>query len=115
MGVLNKYCSDFPERIPPEDCGRPVLPILVEFFCGQIWERLLASAAGVEHVDHIEGNKIHNIFQLVDADHNGQIDAGELTQAIQSRLGSQLSSKVIVEQIISIVDGDADGKITEAE
>ena len=30
-------------RIPPEDAGRPVLPILVDFFCGLMWEKLFTS------------------------------------------------------------------------
>merc|ERR1712083_576387 len=42
--VFNKYVSEYPDRIPPDDAGRPVLPILVEFFCSRMWERLIESA-----------------------------------------------------------------------
>merc|ERR1711957_531562 len=38
--VFNAYCKEHPERIPPDDAGRPVLPILVEFFCTNMWEML---------------------------------------------------------------------------
>merc|ERR1711957_1135552 len=41
--AFKKYCAEFPERIPPDDAGRPVLPILVDFFCGLMWEKLFIS------------------------------------------------------------------------
>merc|ERR1719343_272470 len=39
--VFKEYCQQHPERVPPEDCGRPLLPILVEFFCMGIWKQLI--------------------------------------------------------------------------
>lgn len=124
--VFKKYCADFPERIPPDDAGRPVLPILVDFFCGLMWEKLFVSIAkAIQPVSRksqkSRGNSIsieaqaHAIFEVLDLDHSGEIDRKELGAAVKSRLGEQLSANVVCEQMISVIDADGDGKISEAE
>merc|ERR1712050_737989 len=42
--VFKDYCARFPERVPPADCGRPLLPILVEHFCTGMWRQIIEAA-----------------------------------------------------------------------
>eukprot|EP00930_Biecheleria_cincta_P002213 TRINITY_DN103234_c0_g1_i1.p1 TRINITY_DN103234_c0_g1~~TRINITY_DN103234_c0_g1_i1.p1 ORF type:complete len:675 (-),score=99.49 TRINITY_DN103234_c0_g1_i1:510-2336(-) len=120
--VFKEYCSKNPDRIPPDDTGRPVLPILVEYFCGEMWKRLLqntlryveeqqptSSGAGGKGMANC---KLQAIFNLFDSDRNGTVDAKELTDAIRIRLGPKLSSSVLVQQMISTVDDNGDGRLS---
>lgn len=114
--VLAEYCAKFPDRIPPDDAGRPVLPILVEFFCGQIWHRLLDTIVGGDATAAVfDGSKAEKIFELFDADHSGLVDSNEVAAIIKDKLGPNLSSRIIVEQMITMVDLDGDGKISHEE
>jgi len=109
--VLNAYCEQFPERVQPEDAGRPVLPILVEHLVGQIWKRLLdvlQTTAG-------PAKDLETIFEMVDIDKNGRIDQEELATTLQKYLGTKLSSKIIVEQMVSMVDTNCDGVVSRDE
>jgi len=112
--IFKEYCAEFPGRVPPEDAGRPVIPILVEFFCGEIWERLLELAVEVAGSKQV-GSKLHAIFEIFDVDHNGEIDEEDLTTAISGRLGKELAAKVIVQQMLALIDKDDDGKIHEKQ
>lgn len=126
--VFKEYCSKNSDRIPPEDTGRPVLPILVEFFCGEMWKRLMQNSLryieeqqeqqkklGGKDQTEMNKGKLHAIFNLFDSDRNGTVDAKELTDAIQFQLGPKLSSNVLVQQMISTVDEDGDGRLSEVE
>merc|ERR1711874_503002 len=98
--VFYKYCLDHPERIPPDDAGRPVLPILVEFFCTQMWERLVEAALGdggqvvptkslasnAGTASEIFSKKIDRLFAIWDADHNGFVETEELKDAVKECL-----------------------------
>jgi len=109
--VLVDYCAEFPERIPPDDAGRPVLPILVEFFCGTIWHRLCERANCM--LGPVKG--VEQMMELFDLDRNGCIDAQELTAALQTHFGELLSSRIIVEQMIAMMDEDGNGTLSESE
>merc|ERR1712217_390406 len=125
--VFNKYCKDYADRIPPDDAGRPVLPILVEFFCTQMWERLIDSAmnssivatkslaAGVGSAETILAKKIDRLFMLWDADHNGYVETYELRDAVKDCLGDMLSSGIIIEQMIAMIDENGDGMVSAEE
>merc|ERR1712079_42494 len=113
--VLKEYCSTFPERIPPADAGRPLLPIIVEFFCGELWANLIEAASDDAHRNASIDSKIHWIFEKFDADHNGKLSLQELQSKCQQLLGTRLSSKIIVEQMPQLVDTDLDGQISELE
>lgn len=117
--VFKKYCQQFPERIPPSDCGRPLLPILVEFFTGELWRKLVLAGVGTARSTVIlaEGNAsiLHQFFEEMDVDHDGKITHSELKAQVDRRLGERLSSKVILDQMIQLVDSDFDGKVDEKE
>jgi len=124
--VFKKYCAEFPERIPPDDAGRPVLPILVDYFCGLMWEKLFASAGacekGAARSTTIAKNssakfnaQAHHIFTIFDGDGDGYIDRTEVAAAVKRHLGEKLSSSVVCEQMIAMLDSDGDGKISETE
>lgn len=138
--VLKAYCLQYPERVPPEDCGRPLLPILVEFFCAGMWRQLIETASHrVMSASSINKFKVsaakdrlntmsptstevmafsrgvHKIFELFDDDHDGNIDASELQRVVSDSLGSKLSSAIVVEQLMQMVDEDADGMLSESE
>eukprot|EP00928_Gymnodinium_smaydae_P090834 TRINITY_DN7454_c2_g2_i2.p1 TRINITY_DN7454_c2_g2~~TRINITY_DN7454_c2_g2_i2.p1 ORF type:complete len:718 (-),score=99.36 TRINITY_DN7454_c2_g2_i2:76-2229(-) len=115
--VLNTYCEQFPERVQPEDAGRPVLPILVEYFCGRMWAKLAESfsLASGNTGGKATPEEFERFFQELDADHSGSIDHGEIRRAVQTRLGDGLSSRIIVDQMLSLVDGNGDGAIDRSE
>lgn len=117
--VFKMYCQEFPDRIPPADAGRPLLPILVEFFTGELWRKLVMAGAGTERQTAILGEGsdsiLHHFFEEVDVDHDGKITHAELKAQVEKRLGKRLSSKVILDQMIQLVDSDFDGKVDEKE
>eukprot|EP00928_Gymnodinium_smaydae_P081701 TRINITY_DN65176_c0_g1_i1.p1 TRINITY_DN65176_c0_g1~~TRINITY_DN65176_c0_g1_i1.p1 ORF type:complete len:703 (-),score=62.21 TRINITY_DN65176_c0_g1_i1:196-2028(-) len=105
--VLSDYCKAFPGRIQPEDCGRPVLPILVEYFCTLLWQRFSnAMLTKHEHED---------IFAIVDTDHDGFICLEELQSAVAQLLGKQCASRVIVSQMLSMKDDNHDSRLEPEE
>merc|ERR1711879_342627 len=130
--VFREYCQNFPDRVPPADCGRPLLPILVEFFCTGMWRQLIdgasnqvmsqASIAAFKHsvakgrlnsMDQTESELksfdrgSHKVFQLLDENGDGNIDTSELQDKVRSILGDRLSSNIVVEQLMQMVDEDA--------
>lgn len=119
--VLKQYCKRFPERVPPDDAGRPVLPLLVEFFCGQLWRRLIDSTTGPKatpsawEASSSRRAVIEDAFDIFDHDRDGLVNQAELTRAVERRLGHQLSSRIVVEQMIAMLDIDNDGMLTQAE
>eukprot|EP00931_Biecheleriopsis_adriatica_P008071 TRINITY_DN109303_c0_g1_i1.p1 TRINITY_DN109303_c0_g1~~TRINITY_DN109303_c0_g1_i1.p1 ORF type:complete len:628 (+),score=118.47 TRINITY_DN109303_c0_g1_i1:30-1886(+) len=114
--VFKEYCAKHPERVPPQDAGRPVLPILVEYFCGEMWKRLLESVVDRQgSACNIDRSKLHAIFDLWDTDRDGMVSEDELERALRRQLGSKLSSRILVHQMISMVDRNADGKLSEEE
>lgn len=125
--VLEAYCAQHPERVQPEDAGRPVLPILVEYFCSQIWKRLLDSVGQEANVNFVArpGRKslhpeltmsnVDRLMKAFDSNGDGSVDINELSEQVQKRLGEKLSSKVVVEQMISMMDVNSDKKLESEE
>lgn len=117
--VFKEYCQQFPERIPPADAGRPLLPILVEFFTGELWRKFVMASVGTTRQTDIlaEGKAsiLHDLFEEMDIDHDGKISHAELKAQVEKRLGERLSSRVILDQMIQLVDSDFDGKVDENE
>mmetsp|Transcript_137572 Transcript_137572/g.439598 ORF Transcript_137572/g.439598 Transcript_137572/m.439598 type:complete len:664 (+) Transcript_137572:40-2031(+) len=138
--VFKEYCKNFPERVPPSDCGRPLLPILVEHFCSRMWVQLIDDAGqqvmttesvvnfkraaamtamgtcGAKETDvgrFLRG--VRKIFELLDKDKDGEINITDLQEAVQNILGDKLSSNVVVEQMIQMVDENNDQTLSEEE
>jgi len=133
--IFCKYCQEFPSRIPPDDAGRPVLPILAEFFCGMLWRQL------IEHADAGSGQSTLELeitrsasmaskdrragvrqkaacnagFDSIDVNGDEIIDREELTRAVERCLGRRVSSRIVVEQMMSMMDEDNDGQISREE
>eukprot|EP00927_Polykrikos_kofoidii_P026461 TRINITY_DN23541_c0_g1_i1.p1 TRINITY_DN23541_c0_g1~~TRINITY_DN23541_c0_g1_i1.p1 ORF type:complete len:626 (+),score=101.78 TRINITY_DN23541_c0_g1_i1:281-1879(+) len=112
--VFKKYCQQHYELIPPMDVGRPLLPILVDFFCGRMWKELLKdNRASLRKSTY--NSAIVRVFERFDSDHNGVVSTEELQKALQLCLGEKLSSRIIVEQMIHLVDGDDDSSVSEKD
>merc|ERR1712151_820267 len=121
------------------DCGRPLLPILVEHFCAGMWRQIIEAASGqcmsTESIQAFkdtaaksssgmaptatEGRRfshgVHKIFEVLDVDHEGYIKVSGLQAVVRRILGSRLSSDVVMEQMIQMIDEDADGMISESD
>jgi hypothetical protein len=128
--VFSEYCRQHPGRIPPADAGRPLLPILVEFFCGLMWANLLeqATAAKLRRTHtNIEGGQrevdltelrqksIEKFVTMLDANNDGRISFEEIRGCVEEFLGKEMASGVILQQMLSMLDEDADGVLTTSE
>jgi len=108
--ALAAYAAECPGKIPPDDAGRPVLPLLVDYFCGEAW-KALTDKDGSGAVDDAE---VDAFFDEADADHNGMLDQEEIFRALQARLKG-MASNVLAQQMITLADFDADGKVSREE
>ena len=71
---LKPYCEAHPERLQPDDAGRPVVPILVEYFCSQMWRALVdTNEDGV-----VSASDIAQLVDEADANGDGGIDSTEV-------------------------------------
>jgi len=131
--IFKEYCKNFPDRVPPNDAGRPLLPILVEYFCTKMWHQLIDAASDqvmsqasicnfkrraaddaldtdMAQTQSAVGfsNSVHKIFTLFDQDRDGSITANELQRVLSQALGPQLSSRIVVQQLMHMVDADGE-------
>ncbi|CAE8713025.1 unnamed protein product [Polarella glacialis] len=109
--VFKVYADAFPERIPPDDAGRPALPILVQYFCDQVWLKLV----GAEHKGDVDLTVINQLFDEVDVNKNGELDAEELQQVIARKVGARQASTVLVRQVLNAADLNKDGTVCREE
>ena len=56
--VLLAHCTKDPSCTPPEDAGRPILPILVEQFCLLLWQKI----CDCNHDGTVDDKEIDNFF-----------------------------------------------------
>merc|ERR1712232_940586 len=119
--VLNEYCQKYPQRVQPADAGRPVLPILVEFFCTKMWKELLQAAMNMEaengkdDMSKVTSSSAQRLFGLFDSNGDGNIEVAELQTMASKFLGDAQSSKIIVAQMIAMMDSDSDNQINMQE
>jgi len=114
--VLNKYRQEFPERIPPDDAGRPLLAILMEYFLGQIWVTL--TNAGISNARNHRGSSfdmVESLFDLIDKNKDGFLDYEELADAIKLHVNESFATNIVVSQLISMFDTDGDVMVSRRE
>jgi len=108
--VLKAYAAAHPERIPPDDAGGPVLPLLVKYFCRMAWRKLV----DYDNNGTIDESEVDRLFDAADADGSGFLDEEEVFKALAARLGN-VASKVLGKQMLNMVDLNSDGKVTRSE
>jgi len=127
--VFSEYVRQHPERIPPADAGRPLLPILVEFFCGLMWANLLEEATaaklrrtgtvavegGPAEVVQLRQKSIDKFVTMLDSNDDGRISFEEIRRCVEEFLGKEMASGVILQQMLSMLDKDGDGVLTTSE
>ena len=118
--LFRPYCEAHPERIPPDDSGRPALPMLVEYYCARVWRALVDGPGGVEQLFTAVAAAAGADEAAADADIDaeattGRIDLAGLSAAIEARLGPRFASRVVAQQCLTFVDRDGDGAVSKAE
>jgi len=109
--ALAAYAAAHPARIPPDDTGRPALPILVQHFCDRLWRKLVDENG--DKVITVE--EATRLFAEMDVSGDGRVSEEELLATIGKRLGDVQASAIIASQCISLVDANKDGFITKEE
>jgi 2',3'-cyclic-nucleotide 2'-phosphodiesterase (5'-nucleotidase family) len=108
--VLKAWREANPALIPPDDAGRPALPILVQYFCDKAWTALVD-----ENQDgKIETAELDAFFDAADADGSGKLDEEEVLAALREKLG-HMASSVVARQMLAAADRDQDGKVSKTE
>lgn len=133
--VFKQYGIQHPDRIPPDDCGRPLVPILVEHFCAAMWAQIIDKATNLamkpgaardfrvvvskgeempsgkhrKTVTKFFNRGAKKIFKEFDANGNGQIEAIELRDIMTKHLGPEFDSEVVTEQLMHMADKNGDG------
>lgn len=108
--VLKQWAADHPELIPPDDAGRPALPILVQYFCDLAWHSLV-DRDGDGTLDQAE---IDTFFDEADKNGDGNIDEAEVLAVLKKRLG-YMACGVVARQMLAIADCDQNGKVSKKE
>merc|ERR1719350_1106080 len=54
-------------------------------------------------------------FDSIDIDDDGMIDQEELSKAVERCLGTRVSSRIVLEQMMNLMDEDRDGHISREE
>lgn len=109
--ALAAYAGEFPERIPPDDAGRPALPILVQYFCDRVWNKLL----DFDEDGSVSAEEVEALFVEADTSGDGQISPEEMLAVIEKRLGSVQASGILAKQCLTSIDKDNDGFVSRAE
>lgn len=107
---LNAWCKEHPEYIPPADAGRPVLPILVEYFCNEMWRTII----DVNGDGDIQEEEIDALFREIDGNQDGLLSVEEVSYALKKQLGEG-GSAIIAKQMVAIADKDHSGTISREE
>lgn len=108
---LPDYCAAHPDRIPPDDAGRPALPILSEYFCSRMWMHLVDRDADGK----VSCSDVARFVDEADINGDGSIDAAEFEQVVARRLGENFGGKVVAAQCIACADTNKDGVVSSAE
>eukprot|EP00326_Haptolina_ericina_P005965 CAMPEP_0181203028 /NCGR_PEP_ID=MMETSP1096-20121128/19162_1 /TAXON_ID=156174 ORGANISM="Chrysochromulina ericina, Strain CCMP281" /NCGR_SAMPLE_ID=MMETSP1096 /ASSEMBLY_ACC=CAM_ASM_000453 /LENGTH=426 /DNA_ID=CAMNT_0023293591 /DNA_START=54 /DNA_END=1331 /DNA_ORIENTATION=- len=108
--VISRYVLAHPDRVPSTDAGRPMLTILVEFFCRELWRELIDK----DHDGDLTQEEIDLLFDESDTDHSGEIAPDELHAALAKRLGGG-ASRLVSNAMITFFDEDENGSLSREE
>lgn len=108
--VLAKYASLNPGRIPAKDSGRPTMQILVEYFCMQLWHKLVDG----DENGQITVEEVSELFDEADVDHSGALSEEELFSILDKRVGSG-ASRLVARTMLTLADRNDDGLVTREE
>jgi len=112
--ALKAYADAHPGRVPPDDSGRPALPILVQYFCDCVWRSLVEVDADGE----VSVGRLSKLFSEADADGDGEISQEEMLTLLETHLGAQMKgrvSAVLAQQCLNYADLDKNGSVNRAE
>lgn len=108
--ALNKWVTENPALVPPEDAGFPALPILVRYFCDKAWRGLSdLDGDGVVTRDEIDA-----FFEQADSDCSGGLCEGEILRALEERI-PHMASNVVAKQMMILADKNCDGRVSRDE
>merc|ERR1712232_877985 len=95
--VLRDWATANPSLVPPDDAGRPTLPILVEHFCNEMW-RTLIDPNGTGYIDE---DSINEFFTEADPEDTGHLTIDQLVAALKKVLGNA-GSAVVAQQMVAM-------------
>jgi hypothetical protein len=108
--TLKSYMAAHPEKMPSADHGRPSLQILVQHFCGALWDMLLPGGSGQHSHDAVAAF----LTQAGVIDGAGGLSVSLLEAALEKVLGDG-ASVIVARQMISAFDRDGDVVLTAQE
>jgi hypothetical protein len=92
---LARWGHDHPDLVPPPGSGREVKLVLVESFAVSLWRSLGG-------------------FDVVDANHDGSVSAGEIADAI-ARINREAPSEIAAQLVLQALDFDHSGDVSRDE
>lgn len=107
--ILSEYAAQHSDKVPPEDSGRPVLPILVDYFCMQLWRMAID-----EDLDgSVDEWELESFFNKHDLNGDGSLDEAEIRAILEPKIGN--GAGIIAKSMLCLLDTDRDGKISRLE
>ena len=95
IAPLVAFATEYPDRIPPEGCGREIKIVLVDAFSVELWR-------------HLGG------FDAVDVNHDGVVSEEELAAAI-GRVTKSAPSDITAELVLHAMDTNHDHALSREE
>ena len=107
--AFKHFQEQYPGRVPDEEAGRSIMPIVLEHCCNLLWKQLVdEDGDGV-----VSEEEMLAFVSKTDVDGTGSVDKKELAQAVREKLGN--SSNVVVSQMMALMDEDNSGHLNIAE
>lgn len=108
--ALAAWKVEHPEYFPPEDAGRPMLPILVERLAKMLFLTIVdADGDGKGDVHEVEA-----AFDAFDKNGDEEWSSDEINEALKSKLGDG-ASDLVATTMLSIADADGNGSVSKSE
>ena len=103
--AFKEYAATCPGKIPNAEASRPVITLLVEYFCARLWKRLVDTDGD----GHVTLEELLKFVEDSDKDKSGILSFDEVAAAVKEKLGN--SSVVVAEQMMAMLDADSSGTI----